>query len=252
MGQVRQSFLLKSVFHAEPQRSLSPCARFSEMFLQDRDAIIFDPCAGWGGRLVGVSSVTQSTNFTTSRQIEKRNKTAYDSLARRVNVYMGKEVKGEREASVFYEPFEKWVKSAAARKFKGKVDMAITSPPYFDAENYNEDNPNQSANMYPTYDEWREGFYRPFFEGVHSLLRPEAKFILNVADVRSSLRSRRMHGNLQRMWISYRRILQVSNVSATWNEKNTSENTAGSGRHSCMVDGSLFKFEPVFVFTKSG
>ena len=42
---------------------------------------------------------------------------------------------------------------------KGKLDMVFTSPPYFDREQYSEDD-EQSFKSYPMYSDWRDNFLK--------------------------------------------------------------------------------------------
>lgn len=58
-------------------------------------------------------------------------------------------------------------------------DFALTSPPYFNTEHYSEETTN-SFNRYPTFREWRDGFYIPMIQQTLDALKPGASFILNI------------------------------------------------------------------------
>ena len=60
----------------------------------------------------------------------------------------------------------------------GAYDIAITSPPYFDVEQYHGEQ--QSHVRYPKYDLWRDGFYRQLIAKVYYYLRDGGTFILQV------------------------------------------------------------------------
>jgi hypothetical protein len=156
-----------------------------------------------------------------------------------------KELPGERSAQIFYQPFEDWLKSKAAKELHGKADLVITSPPYFSAENYNPSNRKQSANRYSNYEKWRSHFYRPLVKGAFDLLKPNGTFVLNIADVAAAPRLERdartlateagfSNGGFYKLAMSI----------------NPSQRVSKSARHTVMVDGSLFKYEPVFIFKK--
>ena len=166
---------------------------FADKYLpKDGDGIVIDPCAGWGGRLIGTLSVPRSGHVRYyATDPEKRNKPAYDGLTRRINIWMKKELTGERSAKIVYRPFEDWLKSTAAKALHGKADLVITSPPYFSAENCNTSNRKQSANRYSNYEKWRSHFYQPLVKGAFDLLKPNGTFVLNIADVAEAPRLER-------------------------------------------------------------
>ena len=154
---------------------------------QEGDCLVVEPCAGWGGRLLGTLCVNRTAKVRYfGVDPEKRNKDAYENLLKRVQVYLNREVKGPREAEFSYRPFEDWVTSRKAKSMRGKADLVLTSPPYAGCEGYNTDNPKQSANRYTTYEEWREKFYRKLVQGAYDLLKPGGVFVLNIADVASA------------------------------------------------------------------
>lgn len=149
-------------------------------------------------------------------------------------------MEGKRTARVFAKPFEDWVESKAARRLRGRVDLVMTSPPYFGAENYNPQNKKQSANRYPSYERWREGFYRKLVEGAFSLLKPNGIFVLNIAIVAGAPRLERDARDLAKA---------AGFESAEFFKLAMSVRPVGS-RHVVSVDGATFKYEPVFVFRK--
>ena len=222
---------------------------FADRYLpQDADGIVVDPCAGWGGRLIGTLLVNRPHNV---RYIgidpEERNREAYEGLTRRATVWLKKEISGTRDNTIYYQPFEDWIVTPAARKLLGKVDLVITSPPYFGAENYNPDNPNQSANRYEEYRIWREGFYRSLMRGAFRLLKPGGHFVLNIADVAEAPRLERDARELAR---------EEGFVSDGFFKLAMSLYPgiikSGRKRHLVQVNGKVFKSEPVFVFRKPG
>lgn len=63
----------------------------------------------------------------------------------------------------------------------GSVDLILTSPPYFNNEEYSRSSL-QSYRRYPTYEEWRERFLRPVITESCRILGRDKYLILNVAD----------------------------------------------------------------------
>jgi tRNA1(Val) A37 N6-methylase TrmN6 len=225
---------------------------FHAKFLADRylpkdaDGIVVDPCAGWGGRLLGTLLINRRHHVQyIGIDPEERNREAYEGLTRRATVYLKKEITGTRDCTIYYQPFEDWIVSSNARKLYGKVDLVITSPPYFAAENYNPDNPNQSANRYDEYRGWRESFYRTLVKGAFALLKPNGHFILNIADVAEAPRLERDARKLaaEEGFVSDGFFKLAMSMTPTARK-------AGNARHVVQVNGKLFKQEPVFVFKK--
>jgi tRNA1(Val) A37 N6-methylase TrmN6 len=224
---------------------------FHAKFLADKflpqsgRCLIVDPCAGWGGRLFGSLCVNRSSAVKyIGIDPEKRNKDAYEGLVRRLNIYMKNELRGRRTAQFFYRPFEDWIVSKGAQQLFGKADLVMTSPPYFSAEKYNTQNENQSASRYQTYDEWREGFYRVLVEGANKLLKQGGIFVLNIADVASA-----------EMLESDARKLATEagfkNAGFFKLAMSCVPGTRGKSRHEVLVNGKIFKYEPVFCFEKA-
>lgn len=211
---------------------------------KEGDCLVVDPCAGWGGRLLGTLCVNRTA---TVRYLgvdpERRNKEAYENLLKRVQVYLKAEMKGPREAEFSYRPFEDWITSPNAKSLKGKVDLVLTSPPYFGAENYNTKNAQQSANRYKTYEEWRERFYRKLVKGAFDLLKPGGVFVLNIADVTSAKQ-------LEKDARILAREAGFENAGFYKLAMSVTPGTRGNERHRVVVDGVTFKNEPVFCFVK--
>jgi tRNA1(Val) A37 N6-methylase TrmN6 len=221
-------------------------ARFlvSRFLPKEGKAIVVDPCAGWGGRLLGALCARRSDAI---RYIgidpAKRNQPAYEELRGIYFKYLSKEHKAEREADIFYAPFEKWVVARAGKSLYGKVDLVFTSPPYFDAENYEASSSKQSANAFKNYEEWREGFYIPFIQGAFELLRVGGYFILNVADTASA-------PHLERDARLIAKTLGFSNVGYFKLAMPSAPGTKGKAKHQVTVNGKPFKYEPVIIFEK--
>lgn len=211
---------------------------------QNQNCLIVDPCAGWGGRLLGSLCVnrTHAVHYV-GIDPERRNKEAYEGILRRLTIYLKKEIAGPRSADFYYKPFEDWIKSGSAKRLFGKTDFVFTSPPYFSAEVYNTENKKQSANRYSTYEEWREDFYRVLVKGAYDLLKPGGVFVLNIANVASSK-------YLERDARQLARDVGFTNAGFYKLAMSITPGTRTGVRHSVLVNGKLFKHEPVFCFRK--
>jgi hypothetical protein len=220
---------------------------FAETYLPrdtDRDLLVLDPCAGWGGRLLGSLSVQRNQKVTyIGVDPERRNREAYEGILRRVKIYLKSEIQGPRDAFFHYRPFEDWIKSKSASRYEEQVDLVVTSPPYFSAEIYNNQNDKQSANRYPTYDIWRERFYRVLVKGVYDLLRDGGVFVLNIADVASAR-------SLERDARCLAKDAGFKSIDFYKLAMPLLPSVRGKTRHVVTIDGKDFKYEPCFVFKK--
>ncbi len=223
---------------------------FHAKFLAERflpktgNCLVIDPCAGWGGRLLGSLCVKRSDSVTyVGIDPEKRNKEAYEGIVRRLNLYMKSELPGKRLAKFYYKPFEDWISSITGKKYYSKADLVITSPPYFSAENYNTENKKQSANKYLNYAEWREHFYKKLVLGAFDLLKPGGIFVLNIANVASA-------PALEKDARSLAKEIGFINAGFYKMAMSVVPGTRNNLRHSVIVNGSIFKHEPVFCFQK--
>ena len=57
--------------------------------------------------------------------------------------------------------------------------MVFTSPPYFDREQYSEDE-EQSYKSYPQYDDWRDNFLKPTLTNWYESLRNDRYLLWNI------------------------------------------------------------------------
>ena len=126
---------------------------------------VLDPCHGWGGRLCG-------------------------AMMADVGLYVGVDPSHEAHAGLIreYEAFAQYCEDTQAEfllspfedvDLEGRIfDMALTSPPYFDVEQYHGEE--QAHERYGNYPLWVEGFYRPMIEKVYAHIKPGGVFCLQV------------------------------------------------------------------------
>ncbi|NBV27763.1 hypothetical protein EBS02_01920 [bacterium] len=119
-----------------PQIAKLICNRF-------RPYAVLDPCAGWGGRMLGVTSsgakyIAFEPNTITYNNLKSLAK--FCGIDHQVKLYCDDALNMPK-----YD-FE-------------KVDMIITSPPYFDLEIYSKES-SQSITNYQKYETWSENFLK--------------------------------------------------------------------------------------------
>jgi hypothetical protein len=105
-----------------------------------KPSVVYDPCAGWGGRMLG--SVASGCHYV---GVEPSNET-YDNLITMAH-FLG------------IEDRVTLINDSAENVVPPKSQLVLTSPPYFDLEIY-DDNPLQSVKVYPDYEDWTNIFLR--------------------------------------------------------------------------------------------
>lgn len=131
-----------------------------------KDGKVLDPCAGYGGRLMGAmashigeyigvdpNTLTQTYNWTFSKKLK--------TLGSAVNV------------ELYSTPFEDFIVS------NNRYDLVFTSPPYFDIEKYSKDE-NQSYVRYPNKDLWVDRFLRILITNSYNSVKSGGYVVLNV------------------------------------------------------------------------
>jgi len=128
-------------------------------------AKVLDPCHGWGGRLTGALMADASLYVGVDPSEE-----AHRGVERIAEAFLP--YCPDSKAEFILSPFED-------ADLGGRIfDFALTSPPYFDVEQYHGEG--QAHVRYPKYDKWVKGFYRPLIEKTYAALKDGGVFALNV------------------------------------------------------------------------
>ena len=131
---------------------------------------VLDFSSGWGDRLCGFYSCKNTRSYI---GIDP-NKAVYDQYFKQVDLY--KPIMPGKQTTFYNMPAED-VKLDA-----NIVDTVFTSPPYFCAETYTQDD-TQSWVRYKEVDSWLEGFMYPTLNMVWKALKPGGHLIVNISDV---------------------------------------------------------------------
>ena len=129
-----------------PQIAKMICTKYSPK-------IVLDPCAGWGGRMLGVVS-TGAKYIGFEPNIE-----TYNNLLKLSNF-----LHIEDKVILINEPAQNILKYRL-----NKVDMILTSPPYYDVEIYSNTD-KFFIKKYPTYDLWSKFFLKDIIDKSLTLL----------------------------------------------------------------------------------
>lgn len=228
---------------------------------------IFDPSSGWGGRIVGAMSMEEDRHIhyigtdpnTDNILASGQSRYAFiadtflDAVAKDnlIVKWMGGNTHTHQ---VFRQGSEEIGKDPEFQKYKGKIDLVFTSPPYFAKELYSED-PEQSATKYNTLDTWVQGFLRPTLTTAVAWLKKDRYLLWNIADVKMG--DKGTYLPLEQLSSDILKELGMTYVGV---EKMALMNMPGSNRvidgkpsakNFCKIEGKWRKYEPVFVWKKN-
>lgn len=124
---------------------------------------VLDPCHGWGGRLVSalLEEVDEYVGFDPSP-------VAHEGVCKIYDTYRQYQ---ETKATIVQCPYEE-------AQIDGGFDFALTSPPYFDVEQY--EGEQQSHVQYGNYQLWVERFYKPLILDTMARLKDGCCFALQI------------------------------------------------------------------------
>lgn len=122
----------------------------------------WDPCSGWGGRLMGAAAAGVHYVATdVEPETVEGNRRLADAL-------------GFKEHTLVLQEAQTFETS--------NIDMVFTSPPYFDVEHYGS-SASQSFRVFTKFEDWVAGFLKPVLERSFSVLKPGGVAAFNVANI---------------------------------------------------------------------
>jgi uncharacterized protein YqgQ len=151
-----------------------------EKYLPKSGGIVWDPSAGWGGRLMGAICSNKNINYigcdVNSNIFQSR---SYE----RIGEFIEEELGRKSNYKVHQISSTRFNETDDYKNNKGKVDLILTSPPYFNLEQYSTDK-EQSYNLFPTYESWINGYIKQTFQIGYDLLKKGGVLLLNIADTK--------------------------------------------------------------------
>ncbi len=115
---------------------------------------VFDPCIGWGGRMLGTTCLGNDYHYTGCEPFTK----TFRGLRNMI-----KDLNIESQVNIYHSPVESILDVINDKRY----DMCLTSPPYYDLEVYSHEE-TQSIKKYQTYEEWLNEFIKPIIDFVCS------------------------------------------------------------------------------------
>ena len=126
---------------------------------------VYDYSCGYGGRLLGITSSNMSYTYVGTDP----NTETYEYL---------------KYFDTFLNSDSEIVCSTSEDYQCENIDLAFSSPPYFNLEKYS-DEPTQCMVKYTTLDEWFEGYATQTIQNIHKGLNADGVFATNIADYKS-------------------------------------------------------------------
>tara|TARA_R110002126_G_scaffold89100_1_gene213086 strand:- start:43 stop:1158 length:1116 start_codon:yes stop_codon:yes gene_type:complete len=126
---------------------------------------VYDYSMGYGGRLLGVTSSNMRYNYT---GIDPNTET----------------IEGLTYLNTLLDNPGTLIQSVSEEYQPSNIDLAFSSPPYFNLEKYSEED-TQCMVRYTTLDDWFSGYVSPTMERIREGLNSDGIFATNIADYKS-------------------------------------------------------------------
>lgn len=236
--------------------------RFNEpKYRKRKNLYILDQCMGWGGRLLGLLSAA-SNEYLCDKTIHYYGTDVNTATHERFEMILDfwKEYINPKINFKLYKvtlPAEDLLNDKTFSDMKDTFDMSLTSPPYFNREQYSDDD-TQSFKRYSNYNLWRDGFLYHTIKNTVYLLRPDSKMYWNIADIKisSSKDESKAYLPLERDSINIAKQFNMEHIK-TYKMLMSSmvgisrvDGQKVLGKNRVEVKDRIYKFEPIFVLKK--
>jgi len=226
---------------------------------QEQTFHIYDPSSGWGGRILGAMSSRKNIHYVGTDPnpdnlgryqavADFYNNNCVDDFSENFNKFFNVE-KQSNTYEVFSDGSELISNNPAFQKYKGKLDVVFTSPPYFNREQYSQDE-NQSFKAYGEYQDWRDNFLEPTLRTAYEYLKNDRYILWNIASIKIGANtyydlegdSRKI---LEELGCEYKGKLKMLMTRMIGLDPSKT-GILNSVQH----DNNVYKFEPIFVYYK--
>ena len=237
---------------------------------QEEPLHIYDSSSGWGGRIMGAMSSRKKThyvgtdpnpdNFIDDLGISRYeymakyyNDKVVDTHSETMSNFFAVEKQGNTY-ELFQDGSELISNNPKFQKYKGKLDLSFTSPPYFNREQYSQDE-NQSFKAYSEYEDWRDNFLRPTLTTIYEYLKNDRYILWNIADIKIGKSiyfplEQDSIDILQSLGGEYKGKLKMTMAAMIGANVNKRESIETGMKNLVQVGSTWYKYEPIFVFHK--
>jgi len=237
--------------------------RYTDKIKNQEQINIYDPSSGWGGRLLGALTVDDERNIhyigtdPNTDHNTSPGRTKYHEFADFFNTKTTRAVATlfpkVHSYQIFQHGSEEIHKDPEFQKYKGKLDLIFTSPPYFAKEAYSED-AEQSYKKFSQYNSWREGFLKKTLETCVEYLANDRYLLWNIADAVFGGDMLPLEQDsmdiLTGLGMRYEGKLKMSLAQMPGGNRVDTETGLPKAKNFCKVNGMWLKYEPIFVFYK--
>jgi hypothetical protein len=231
---------------------------FTEDLKKQEHIIVYDPSSGFGGRILGALSVNEDrhihyvgTDPNPDNFLPEIDRTRYEYLGTYFNSHIRR--KHKTSYDLYTEGSEVIHKNKRFQGYKGKIDFVFTSPPYFAAEGYSEDE-NQSFKKFPNYSDWRDGFLQQTLKTAVEYLKRKRYLAFNIADVAFSGNHYPLEQDtldiLKELGMEYRGKFKMVLAISPGSNKMDTQSRLPTTKNFTQVNGIWRKYEPIFYFWK--
>ena len=233
-----------------------------EMYLKPGKNIVWDPSAGWGGRILGCLSVKDNSEITYLANDHNYEHdlgmvgSKYHDIEKfyKANVDKGGLFPTPHNTLNFWcLGSEDMQYDEEFQAYKEKVDLVFTSPPYFAKEAYSDDD-DQSYKKFPGYEEWKKGFLYETLKTAYEWLKPHGYLVWNISDVQFGKEVIPLVQDsmdiCKEVGFNYVKTWKMALAQMPGGNRLDLETGKPKTRYSCKVNGIWLKYEPILVFQK--
>ena len=235
--------------------------------IKDQEVInIYDPSSGWGGRILGAMSVRDDrivhyigTDPNPDNHHFDSGTSKYSDVADFYNTqtYRGNPFFSQTNTyEIFSNGSEEIQFNPDFQKYRGKLDLIFTSPPYFNREAYSEDESQSYKKYGSSYESWVKGFLQPTLESCVEYLKPNRYLLWNIADLLIKGEYLPLEQDsidiLENCGMIYHQKLKMGMTNMPGQNRIDEETGLPKCKNFCKVDNRFHKYEPVYVFYKPG
>ena len=223
---------------------------------------IYDPSAGWGGRILGAMSIRDDRTVHYIGTDPNPDNFFDDGTSRYSNVadfynqetYRGNSFFSDTNTyEIHQDGSEEIHNNLEFMNHAGEIDLIFTSPPYFNREAYSDDE-NQSYKKHgDSYESWRDGFLKPTLQTCCDVLKCGGYLLWNIADILVKDKYIPLESD-SRKFIEDNGLVFVEKIKMAMEgmpgQNRLDEDGKPKCKNYCMVNDRYYKYDPVYIFRK--
>ncbi len=214
---------------------------------------VLDPCMGWSGRMTGLLAAFCTPLLRNTKvlyhgtDVNTLTKGRFKKIVGFWNYYLNSDIDNNFDLHRSFTPAEQLMTDPFFIDKENFYDFAFTSPPYYTKEHYSEDD-TQSYKMYLSYPAWRDGFLYGLIFNTFKLLKPGARFWLNIADINTN-RGDRTFYPLESDSLKLAEKIGFKHIDTYYMTQHPFPGSKPK-KNIVIIEGKKHKIEPIFVFEK--